>query len=79
VYSDNLSCSHRERYRAEVVGIIGDFIVQYSVEDVGSPIDNQCSVTVGRRLCHSARADIAADDILDIEFLAEMLGQLVCD
>src|SRR5262249_3303587 len=38
-------------------------------------------VSVGRRLCRSAHTDIAVSPayVLDVELLAKMLGQLLCD
>jgi hypothetical protein len=69
----------RERHRREIlVGIERQLGKQRGIHDVGAERDQQ-RIAVGRRPRRLGGADIAgrAGDVLDIELLAEMLGELL--
>ena len=78
----HLGRGDRERDRVEVpLRIIGDFVVQAGIDDVGGSVGDQRGVTVRRRLRRPAHADIAAGAryVLDVVLFAKMLGQLLRD
>ena len=71
----------RERDRVEIlVGIERDFVVQGGIDDIRRG-DEQNGISVGRRLCGAAHADVAAatGNVLDVELLSGQLGQLERD
>ncbi len=68
-----------ERDRFEVLDrVVGDAGEQRRIDDMGAKRE-QDGVAVGRRLRHLTGADIAAraGDVLDVELLAERLGEFL--
>src|SRR5215208_3772994 len=75
-------CGGRDRDRLEIPDrIIGNSVVKAWICCECNSIDDKDRIAVRRRLRRATRTDIAAraGHILDVELLAEPLGQLLCD
>src|SRR5215204_5273058 len=75
-------CGGGDRDRIEIPDrIIGNSVVKAWICCECNSIDDKDRIAVRRRLRRATRADIAAraGHILDVELLAEPLGQLLCD